>query len=353
MVNYIYSKNVPEYVVTDIAKFGYKINRTKDDTINLLGKQNLIIYENELDFLTKNINSLGDRKALVVIDHHFLHHEKMSQLDDIVGKHKITFLGTQYLKNLYKNIECYAQGSSELWCYHDFIITMIQSWHSQRKPTVEKLFLFLKSPKPHPERKAFVEAVSNACVDDILSLNKTNDPIEFQNNMYDRKDEFIKWLKETFGNEYLLSGFGTGTPRFDLYDRVFAELVIETFYRTPTVHVTEKTWRPIASRVPCLLLLNAPNLEYLEQLGYRLEPSHFYSRLKMCSTIEQVVETLKTFVNELKQDSNLQEQMTESCEYNYQHFWKMKSKWSSAKDAYKNIFGYSPIEELMDKLNQL
>ena len=41
MVNYIYSKNVPEYVVTDIAKFGYKIDRTKDDTINLLGKQDL------------------------------------------------------------------------------------------------------------------------------------------------------------------------------------------------------------------------------------------------------------------------------------------------------------------------
>ena len=106
MVEYIYSKHMPNYIIEDIKRFWYKFKKSTDGTVDIIGKNNVIFYENELDFIFNNIDLIGQSHNVIFIDHHFIHHEKMLKLDDVAAGKNLIIFGTQYLKNLYKNIKC-------------------------------------------------------------------------------------------------------------------------------------------------------------------------------------------------------------------------------------------------------
>ena len=166
--------------------------------------------------------------------------------------------------------------------------------------------------------------------------------------LVDKKKDLENWLHDNFQNRNMLGGYGNGLPNFKLYDMTSAEIVVETIYETETVHISEKTWRPIACGFPALFLLNPANLDYLSSLGYRLSSHEFYTKLQSCQSYDDVFDVLQDAIRGLDHGVLLSD-----AEYNFNHFWRFHSEWTDFVPQLKNIFGYSPIEMLGHKINEL
>jgi hypothetical protein len=108
--------------------------------------------------------------------------------------------------------------------------------------------------------------------------------------------------------------------------RALWHVVTETIYFQPKLHLTEKTFKPIVSKRPFILVAAPGNLAYLKSYGFKTfdrwidesydnEPDNF-KRIEM---ITQELEKLCKLSNaELKQ---MHREMQEVLEYNYQHFF--------------------------------
>lgn len=353
---YYYSNNVPKYFKTDLARFGYKfldIESTFSE-VNLIEKNlNLIWNENEIKKLIDHIDiiNISKQKNVLVISQPFLYHQQIIKLNNLIKNNNIVILSTQEIKNLYSNIKCYAINSSELWCHHDFIYYLVKKWHKNRKPKEDALFLFLtalKNDTTADQRSEAIKEVYEKVGNDILPLS-----IETASSLYKKRDEFNMWMEGTFNKSNMLGGFGNGTPRFDLYDKVFAEIVIETVYYTPTIHLTEKTWRPIACGIPCILLLNSANIEQLRLLGYDLYPKILYDELSGCTEIKQASQLLLDFSIKLKKDDKLRMGLKETAIKNYKKFWEVKSYWEAGIEGVRNTFGFCPTDEIEERLKKI
>ena len=349
---YYYSKKIPDAVKSEFLRLGYKFKdiesyHTEVDLIK--DNLNIIWYERDIDLIIKNIDLInnGQQKNVLIVDHHFQQHSNIQRLDELIKENRLTILGTQETLNLYSKIKCYAMNSSELWCHHDFIYYMIKKWHKQRQPVEESLFLFMPAVKDL-ERQRFIDEIKNALRGELLEL-----PAIAASELYKKRDELDSWIKNTFDGANMLGGFGNGTPRFDLYDRVFAEIVIETVYDTPTIHITEKTWKPIACGVPGILILNPANIYYLRSLGYQLYPTDFYDKLADTTDIKQAVQLLLDLSGRLKQDDALKEKFKETAVTNYKKFWEVKSYWEAGLEGCSAVFGFDPVMELEDKLKNI
>lgn len=349
---YYYSKTIPNSVKSEFLRFGYKFKDIESDhtEVNLIKNNlNIIWHERDIDLIIKNIDLINNskQKNVLVIDHHFQKHFVLQHLNELVEENRLIILGVQEIINLYSKIKCHAMGSSELWCHHDFIYYMIKKWHKQRQPIQESLFLFMPAVKDL-ERQRFIDEIKNNLRGELLELQ-----IATARELYKKRDELDSWIKNTFGGANMLGGFGNGTPRFDLYDRVFAEIVVETVYDTPTVHITEKTWKPIACGVPCILILNSANIHYMRSLGYQLYPTDFYDKLSKITDTTQAVKLLLELSIRLKQDSDLKEKFEEMAVTNYKKFWEVKSYWEVGLEGCSAVFGFNPVIELEDKLKSI
>lgn len=349
---YYYSTQTPFYVKDSLKRYGYKFQDLESVATELeaiKNNKNIIWYEKEIDQLIDNVSIINHslQKNILVIDHHFNYHEKIKKLDMFAEKNKIVLLGTQYLENLYEKINCYSLSSSEIWCHHDFIYYMIKNWRSKRITKEETLFLFMPSYK-NQERKEIIDGIHKNLKEDLLKIQ-----LKDSQELYKKRKEFDEWMKITFDGSNMLGGFGSGTPRFDLYDRVFCEIVIETTYNTPTVHVTEKTWKPISSGFPCCFLINAANIKYLKDQGYELSPKFLYDDLSRCDNDQQAIDVFIDFAKKLKQSENLKKELLNMAEYNYKKFWTQKSYWEHGAESVRKVFGYCPLDQIIKKLEEI
>lgn len=340
MTDYFYSSDIPDYIKQDFDRYGYHF-----DTTSEVFDKNIIFYEREIPFVLKNIDRLKQKKIIIIIDHHFVYHSVLKKLDDTVIKGNVWLIGTQYLAPLYNNLQTTSIGSSELWCKHDVMKYVIDRWLKCRTPNQSKQYLLMASQGTmpyHVRRNNFVEELKQNMKDKLFDFQTLRG-----DKLWDKKREFENWIEQTFGNRNMLGGFGSGLPRFDLYDQISAELVLETVYETKTVHLSEKTWRPIACRVPAVFLLNSTNIKHLKELGYKLS-SFIYEKLKMINSYEEMMALLREELDNLDHD-----QLRQDAEYNYNHFWRYHSVWTDFVPNLKQIFGYAPIEEIAERLNQV
>lgn len=339
MLNFQYYSSVPDYVKQDFDRYGYHFEDCKDPF-----NTNVIFYEHDIPFIIENIEQLKHNKHIIIIDHHFVQHNRLLKLDSLVEKDTVILIGTQYVKQLYKNLTTLQIGSSELWCKHDVMKYVIDSWITKRKWSVSNPWLLLSAHGTMPFHKSRNHFIDNLKIKlgNKIFTNPTTGP-----DLWDRKREFDDWIEETFGNRNMLGGFGSGLPRFDFYDATSAELVLETIYETETVHLSEKTWRPIACKVPALFLLNSANLKYLNDLGYKTS-STFYKELEQCKNYTDVLLLITAQID--KQDFTILQQ---DAEYNYNHFWRYHSVWSDYVPNLKKVFGHSPIEDISIRLNKV
>lgn len=345
--NFYYTPSMRDYIKQEFERFGYRFDTVNDIKTNL--DKNLILYENDIKFCIDNIASFNASSNffIIIVDHHYAYHEAMTKLDNIASHRQFFFLGTQYLKPLYKNIKTYSLGSSEDWCRHDFIKYLVDEWHKERKPKIEKSFLFLSAKSQmssHLERNAMIDKIKLQFHDEILQIPSTD-----QGTLMDKKFEFDKWMTETFAsNNNMLGGFGNGLPRFDLYDRTACEIVLETIYSTDTIHLSEKTWRPIACGQPAIYLINQSNIERLESLGYVLEPTAFYNKLRKAKDLDHVFDILKQSLEEIKNTD-----LSLTTQKNFNHFWRYRSIWSDYVPSLTAVFGYCKVEELSKRLKNI
>jgi len=342
---FYYSPSVRDYIKQEFARFGYQFHTI--DSVESNFDKDLILYETEIEFCIDHMQKFSrDNTVVIVIDHHFAKHPLMNKLDHLAEGHNFVFLGTQYLKPLYKNIKTHSLGSSEDWCRHDFIKYMVDKWHRERKPAVEKFFLFLSAMSEsslHSERNDIIFKIRSELKDDLLPVEPSN-----QTDLVNKKISLDKWITETFAGSNMLGGFGNGLPRFDLYDKTACELVLETVYLTETIHLSEKTWRPIACGQPAVYLINKSNIEHLQSLGYLLEPLSFYNRLKQSNNLNDAFDILKDSLEEIKNTD-----LSLTTKKNFNHFWRYRSVWEDYTPSLSNTFGYCNVEELMKKIKEI
>lgn len=341
MEKYFYSPSVPEYVKQDFERFGYRFSTTSD-----YFSQNIILYERDIPLLIANFDRINQNKFVIIIDHHFVHHDNLKKIDKMLLDKNIWLIGTQYLAPVYKNLKTASIGSSELWCKHDIMKYLIDKWQQTRVIDDCKPFLLLSAKGTmvyHQERNDFINLLKKNIKGKILDIDSSSGE-----KLWDRKTEFDNWLEVKFGKRNMLGGFGSGLPRFDLYDKTSTEIVLETIYDTDTVHLSEKTWRPIACRVPAIFLLNASNIKYFKKLGYRLSYNDFYDSLLQIRSYDQLMECVLKHIDRIDMDL-----LQKDADYNYNHFWRYHNQWQDHVPQLKMVFEHAPIEEIFDRLKDI
>ena len=149
----------------------------------------------------------------------------------------------------------------------------------------------------------------------------------------------IDYLDQHIPNQSMLL-----TPMHELMES-FVFLVTETCYFESKTHLTEKIFKPIALRMPFLLLGCANNLEYLRSYGFKTF-SDFWD--ESYDTIEDPVLRLRAVVDIVKDLSNMspaQQQamlrdMIPILEHNYQRFADgslVRDEWNSLTSSLNNI----------------
>lgn len=334
-----YTPSVREYIKQDFERFGYKFDSVPSVDLD----KNLILYESDLPHILSVIDDIKTENSYIfVIDHHYAWHSQMTKLDNAIKGHKIIFLGTQHLAPIYQNIKCFSLGSSEDWCRHDFVKYLVDDWHETRQPTIEKKFLLLAAKSEmssHRDRNLAIDKIKLSIGDELLTRLEKD-----QTQLMNDRREFANWMQSKFGNQNLLGGFGNGLPRFDLYDRAEYEIVLETIYESDTIHLSEKTWRPIASDMPAVFLLSGTNLNFLESIGYKLEPEWFYNDLRRVDTLKDAVDVFLHHRKEL---------VPQTSKHNFRQFWRRKNIYRQQLPILKKVFGYSFMEDLKNKLKEI
>lgn len=337
--NFYYAPSVREYIRQDFERFGYKFDSLPCVDLD----KNLILYESDLPHFLSTIDDLKTENSYIfVIDHHYAWHSHMTKLDNVTRDHKIIFLGTQHLAPIYQNIKCFSLGSSEDWCRHDFVKYLVDDWHETRRPMIEKKFLLLAAKSEmlsHRDRNLAIDKIKLSLGDELLPRLEKN-----QTELMNDLRHFAQWMQSKFGNQNLLGGFGNGLPRFDLYDKAEYEIVLETNYCSDTIHVSEKTWRPIASGMPAVFLLSGTNLNFLESIGYKLEPVSFYNNLRGVDKLEDAVDVFLHHRKELA---------PQTSKHNFRQFWRRKNMYRQQLPILKKVFGYSFMEDLKNKLKEI
>lgn len=150
--------------------------------------------------------------------------------------------------------------------------------------------------------------------------------------------EHAKLVAKTFKNfnkdlnldyEYGAPGFASAEitkNQIDLFSSAFLNIVTETVYYKPSLHLTEKIFRPIVLGRPFILAGAPNNLQYLKRYGFKTFDWWFdesYDSIEdhgqRITKIVDVVDSLRNLsLNELKE---LYNEMLPILEYNRRHFY--------------------------------
>jgi hypothetical protein len=343
-----YTKNIPHYAKQDFERLGYKFGLLDCHVSEAISQnKDIIWHESELQYVLEHIdliNSHRQRNVLVIEHHHGIHY-MLKQLDKVSQPNKLVVFGYYPTLNLYTNIKCHSVNGQELQCNHDFVHYLIRRWLKQKPKQVLDKMLFMSADKKDAQRNWLFSSIKDNHKDIWIEVKQQS-----ADDLYQKRNEFNQWVNETFNGSNMLGGFGNGTPRFDLYDQVFGEVVLETNYSGAFIHVTEKTWKPVACGIPALLVINASNIKWLEEQGYELSPKKFYNELKLNSDYRNLPDIVKPYLDDLEIH---RKDLQESAKHNYNHFWRINSYWESFGGALEEVFGYSVINELEKKLKEI
>jgi hypothetical protein len=135
------------------------------------------------------------------------------------------------------------------------------------------------------------------------------------------------------------------------YQNCLVEIVLETLFDTNKIHLTEKALRPIACKMPFILLSSPGSLEYLKNYGFKTFDNIIdESYDKITDPLERlhaVIKVMKTISSMSKSDKiNFFQKSQPICEYNHQLFFsknftqriiaEFKENFNSAMSQIKN-----------------
>lgn len=117
-----------------------------------------------------------------------------------------------------------------------------------------------------------------------------------------------------------------GTQALEINQSALWHIVSETIFYQDKLHLTEKIFKPIATRRPFILLAAPGNLAYLKSYGFKTfdkwidesydkihDPDH-----RICFVVEQIEKLCKLNLNQLK---DMHREMQNILDHNYNHFY--------------------------------
>jgi hypothetical protein len=103
------------------------------------------------------------------------------------------------------------------------------------------------------------------------------------------------------------------------YDKIFVDLVVETYVSGASFFPTEKTLRPIIAKTPFVIMGSRGYLENLRRIGFKTFSKWWDESYDDYSGYSRIVEIRKVLTKIFELDTNTINEMQEVLNYNYSH----------------------------------
>jgi len=142
------------------------------------------------------------------------------------------------------------------------------------------------------------------------------------------------------------------------YNNCWFDIVLETLYDDPRLHLTEKALRPIACGKPFILVATAGSLNYLRRYGFKTFGDYidesYDLEVDAIKRLDKIIKTMQdiaglTPTNKLK----LQQQLRQVADYNKQHFFSKEFSDQVVDEFLKNYQQARLVCEEMNKAQHL
>jgi len=224
----------------------------------------------------------------------------------------------------------------------------------QQKKNIQKTFLAQIINKDK-FRDTVISGITSSDIlnDTVLTDKKVTgvaraELIEMNNSLMRHAKEEYKENPDVFP---ALNGFAI-SPNFSLYEKTFCEVVAETI-NTGAYHFTEKTFRPIALRMPIIFLGSESMYDRLNKYGYTFYDNQFYKHWQDENiSLTERVEKLVCFMKHIKEDETAREQMLSSANSNFQVFWNQRKLryYQNWNEIFDKICAGKQISRVVDSI---
>jgi hypothetical protein len=363
MIKIYHSTEVKPWWLENFSRIGYQFQQGHEQQLlEQISKGNTVIFwETDWAIVHRHLSLFKQHKlahpqlkVIIGMDHSFRYEPMMKRIDrDLAGQKDLIYISTiQYMSENYDNIKVASVGSNEYWCQHDIAEYVINKWIDKRASVTTKphYFVFMKGMRLDAFRKKLLESFES-----WTNKSKCFAP-EFRsdNKGYDRMKQFQQWCQDTFNQSNMFGGFGNGPPRFDYYDQGKIEIVCETTVIDDAVHFSEKLWRPIACKMPFVVMSGKATLNKFVELGYRLEPFEHYEEINEAEMFDKIPLFFK-MCDSIINDKQMQNKLIETSEYNFNHFWNVRPKmfWPEVIKNASMLFGHCKVDDIYGKLLEI
>jgi hypothetical protein len=249
------------------------------------------------------------------------------------------------------NVKCYSQhGYVPVYYWSHALLALDWYRYAQHQPfikqTSRKQFLIYNRAwsGTREYRLKFSDLlVEHKLVDQCHTTIGLNDSgVYYKNHQFINSNwKPIHQLELHFKENFTTSCFSADFDEHD-YNSTDVEVVLETLFDDPRIHLTEKTLRPIACGQPFILCATHGSLEYLRAYGFQTFNQIFDEGY---DTIEDPVERLNAIIKVMKEIANWSDAernkklqlAQEITTYNQQHFFSKDFFSKITKELYSNL----------------
>lgn len=176
---------------------------------------------------------------------------------------------------------------------------------------------------------------------DFIYAHTTDNGITRINENLFIKDPSIPLLPVDFKYKNFVDNIPTKLPASDFYVQSFLHVVTETVYHYPSTLISEKTWKPISSKRPFVIVGPTKSLKNLQNLGFKTFGDFWDESydtiadpvLRMTEIVKIIEKICNKTINELQ---NICISMADILQYN--------------SDLFLNEFKEKQIEKLKNEI---
>ena len=322
---------LPKWVYDLLVMFGglRKLEVVDMDNVGAGNVDSLVVFEDDyLKHRESLLNALKSKilNTLVIFNtHSFLFNDQvLAEIDRHSADLDIHIICQGHFAKKYNNVKVHHIELEEHFISHHF--NLLLATKLQEMKNIEKTFLVQMVNKDEFRNTVISGITSSNLMNDIVLTVKKGPGVT--KNLMDMHKSLMDYVKEEYKENPqifpALDSFGGVCPNFSLYEKPFCEVVAET-KNTGAYHLTEKTFRPIAFRVPIIFLGSKVMYDSLNEYGYTFYDNQFYKcwHDENISLVERV-NKLVSVMQHIKEDETAKEQMQLSANSNFQVFWNQR-----------------------------
>lgn len=344
------SKNInclplPKWCYDLLVMFGglRKLETVSIDDIDTGNIDSLVVFETDyLEHRQSLLNAIKNKKfntLVIFVTHNFLFDEQVLQeIDEHSADLDIHVICQGHFAKKYEHIKVHHIELEEHFISHHF--NLLLATKLQEMKNVQKTFLVQIVDKDEFRHTVISGIKSTDLLSDTLLTDKKG--TEVTKKLFEMHHSFLEHVKEEYKESpetfHALNSFGI-VPNFTYYEKTFCELVAET-KNTGAYLFTEKTFKPIAFRVPIIFLGSKEMYDSLNGYGYRFYDNQFYKfwhdeNIPLGDRVKKLI----SFMQHIQDDDHAKEQMQESANNNFQIFWNQRK-----------LYYYQNWNQIFDKI---